>query len=195
MLIRGAILLACVAIISTAAAAAPAVTSGGPGPQPANPAYSVSKATPLAEITTFAGSSFDWQYLMSMYKQNAGIAAIAGMGACRASTQALRDLSTKIAREQLALSNGLEWASLEFTNASKPDICTTRIRGLLSMLAACTDKQFDALYISTMLLLMHQSAKAADRAILEVDDGHLLAQAYATRRVSADEAQALKQYR
>lgn len=195
MFMRSAILLTCVIFISSAIAAAPAITTGGPGPEMANPAYSVSKQSPMAEITTFAGSSFDWQYMMSMYKQNAGIAAIAGLGTCRASSQLLRDISARIVREQLALTNGLEWASLKFTVASKPDYCTRRIEGLLGMLAGCADKQFDALYASTMLELLRQSAKAADRAILEADEGHLLAQAHATRRVSAEEAQTLKQYR
>lgn len=193
MRISGLTLAVMLLISTTAIADTNKVISGGPGPEHALSAPVITGPSPLSEMTAYAGWSFDWQYMMSMYQQNKGIASIAALASCRASCQALRSLSLRIAQEQLALNNGLEWASLEFTNAPKPIGCTSRrIQSLECVLAKYCDKEFDYQYISIMLALMKQSAQAADRAILEVGDGHLLAQAQATRRINMGESRDLK---
>lgn len=190
------LLLAVLVLISSAASAATnAIISGGPGPERVLPAASVCGPDPLSEMTRYAGRSFDWQYMMSMYKQNSAIACIATVGSCRASCQTLRDLSLTIYQEQLALNTGLEWASLKFTNASRPNPVTKRLQEMLNLLAGCSGTQFDRQCASIMIELMRQSGQAAQRAIHEVEDGHLLAQAHATYRVNSSESKELEHYR
>lgn len=195
MRITGAIMVAILLASACAIADTNTVTTGGPGPEPKLSAPIITGPSPLSEMSAYAGRSFDWQYMMSMYQQNEGIARIAALGSCRASCQALRDLSLRFVQEQMALNNGLEWASLEFTNAPKPNGCTSRrLRGLETVLMGYCGKEFDCQYVSVMLGLLQQSADAADRAILEVEDGQLLAQARATRRVNANESSQLKKF-
>ena len=118
--------LAIMAHILAGAAVADGVVSGGPGPEKVRRVADTNGPNPLAEMTAYTGRAFEWQYMMSMWKQDSGIACIAAVGTCRASCQPLRDLSARIVQEQLALNNGLEWASLEFTNAPKPCPCGKR---------------------------------------------------------------------
>lgn len=183
-------------LISTSAVASTsAVISGGPGPERMRCVADVNGPDPLSEMSRFAGRGFDWQYMMSMYKQNSTIACIAALGVYRASCQPLKDLSCTIYQEQLALNTGLQWASLKFTNAPKPSPNAKRLDPILTQLGTCTGAQFDRQYAAVMMELMRQSERAAQRGIQQVEDGQLLAQAHATYRVNSSESKQLESYR
>lgn len=182
-------------VSAPAIAATDGVTSGGPGPERVLRVADVTGPDPLSEMTRYTGRSFDWQYMMSMYKQDSLIACLASLGCYRASSQTLRDLSLTIYQEQLALNTGLQWASLEFTNALKPSPNAKRLDAMLNRLAGCSGVQFDRQYAAIMIELMRQSGRAAQRAVLEVEGGHLQAQAHATYRVNSNESKALERYR
>lgn len=141
------------------------------------------------------GPQFDQSYARIQYQQHSEVAALANLGAQRASDPSIRSLSQKMVNERVDMNQKIgQWYS-GVVPAGLLTVDELRVADIRGELEGLSDVEFDRAYVDTMLVLLEQEMRIANEGTFKATDRDLYRLANLEHRTAYNEIKAFQNWR